>query len=195
MKKTSTPRNSTTSGQRLLFYIVLNIIISACTTLAILWVWDRARGSPDVSSINQALATLLPRDDPAGQAPLVTPLPGEPAALSGTPPAEPVAGGGLIQVDNVFAAGDLSNEVVLLKRVGDGELVLNDWKLQDSEGNIFVFPSLTLFKDGAVQVHTAAGVNTVVDLYWGRDAAVWQPGDVVTLLDGSGTPQATYRVP
>jgi len=177
MKKTASK-----PWQRLLFYIVLNVIISACTTLTILWVWNRSRETPDLASANQALATLLP----AAQTPVPSPT-GSPDTQGELPV--------LIQIDNVFGVGNLADEVVLLKRSGEGDLVLTGWKLQDGSGNAFTFPTLILFKDGAIQVHTAAGVNTVADLFWGRDSATWKNGDTVTLLDEQGRLRATYRIP
>ena len=37
--------------------------------------------------------------------------------------------------------------------------------------------------------------NTVIDLFWGRDAALWKSGKQATLIDDQGAVRATYRVP
>ncbi len=187
-------------GKRLLFYIVLNILVSACTTLAVLWLWDRP---------HQVIATFLPAAAQNSLEPAVLPsstpslsslpAPTRPAAGAPTsPPATPslaAAGAAQIVIDNIFGIGDLKDEYVLIKSTGDGELDLTGWRLDDGNGNVYKFPSITLFKGGAVQVHTAAGINSVVDLYWGRDAAVWQEGKIVTLADSQGNVRATYRIP
>jgi hypothetical protein len=52
-----------------------------------------------------------------------------------------------------------------------------------------------LFEDGAVYVHSTSGQATVVDLFWGLDAPVWEPGETVVLLDNTGDVKTTYRVP
>jgi hypothetical protein len=190
-------------GRRLLFYIVLNIIVSACTTLAILWIWNRPR-MPDVSLLPAAVPTAPATSAPAA----ATPQPTAPAAAasvaapSATVSQAPVAATGSpaegakqIIIDNVFGVGNLKDEYVLLKRSGDGELVLTNWRLDDGNGNTYTFPAITLFKNGAVQVHTAAGVDSVVDLYWGRSQSVWQVGKIVTLYDDKGQVRASYRIP
>jgi hypothetical protein len=60
---------------------------------------------------------------------------------------------------------------------------------------VYNFPQLTLYKDGAVNLHTQAGQNTVVDLYWGLANAVWRSGETVTLYDETGKVRAIFRIP
>jgi hypothetical protein len=48
---------------------------------------------------------------------------------------------------------------------------------------------------GAVQIHTAAGTNTVVDLYWNMNAPVWKSGETASLYDASGNLIVVYKVP
>ena len=102
---------------------------------------------------------------------------------------------GLIIFDNIIGAGSAANEVVILRRQGDGELQMTDWKLEDTNGNVFPFPDLTLYKDGAVHIYTTAGMNTVIDLFWNKADPVWQVGETATLLDPLGNIQATYSIP
>jgi hypothetical protein len=66
----------------------------------------------------------------------------------------------------VIGAGTLNAEVVVVKFEGEGQLNLQGWQLKDDDGNTFTFPQLTLYKNGAVQVHTLSGTDTVIDLYW-----------------------------
>ena len=173
------------SWQRLVFYLVLNVLVSACTILTILFLWDRAHQPADLKGAGNLSATL-----PAAilATPTSEPSPLPPTPLTGEPP-------DLIRIDNVYGVGNLKDEVVALKRVGEGELDLTGWKLTGGRGGDFAFPALTLFKDGSVQVHTGAGVNTVVDLYWGRDAPAWQVGDTAKLVDEQGRLWATFKIP
>jgi hypothetical protein len=156
--------------KNLLPYLLLNIIISAATTLAVLYFWDAANQS--------SLPTALP-----------------PVVRAATKTATPVSSEQRIKVDNVIGVGDLQNEVVLLKRVGDGELNLAGWKLVAPGGQEYRFPALLLYKDGAVQVYSRAGPDSAVELFWGLSQAAWKSGAVVKLVDASGKVQGTYSIP
>ncbi len=181
--------------RRLLFYIILNILVSACTTLVILVVWDRVNHQfiplPSLSGLLSAQATAPVSTQPA-VAPSLAVVVTEEMPLPTLPGAELAR---LITIDNIFGVGNLKDELVLFKRVGEGELKLTNWRLDDGNGNRYLFPDLTLYPGGAVQVHTAAGTNSVVDLFWGKDAPLWQEGKVATLYDADGNIRATYRVP
>jgi len=76
-----------------------------------------------------------------------------------------------------------------------GVASLEGWTLSDAEGHTFTFPALTLFTDAQVRLHTAAGVSTPTDLYWGRDTPAWKGGILVTLRDTAGNVVDTYIVP
>jgi len=160
-------------------YLLLNVVVSALTTLLVLAIW--ARSQP--SGVEQpSLQAGENGDNPALQ-------------TSGSNGEE---GGSVISqlaISSVVGAGDLNSECVLIQYVGDGEVSLAGWQLQDEEGNTFTFPGLTMFSGGAVTVHTAAGTNTVVDLYWGLEQAIWREGEQVILLDPDGNVAATYFVP
>jgi len=157
--------------RRLLFYILLNIFVSASVTLTILWWHDR-----------NMEATLPPV--------------AAPASSSGTNTvAAPTAQQGTVKIISVVGAGILSVETVTIQYEGNGELDLTGWQLKDSNGNDFIFPPFKLFTNGAVQVHTAAGTNTAVDLYWGNNKSAWQSGENVLLTDPQGNVQDSYPVP
>ena len=100
-----------------------------------------------------------------------------------------------VYIDSVVGVGDLSTERVLLRRSGLGELSLAGWQLSDRDGNVYTFPQLTLYEGGAVSLNTRTGTNTVVDLFWNLGAAVWRPGEQVSLLDATGTLRAIYYIP
>ena len=156
--------------RRLIFYILLNIFVSASVTLAILWWHDR-----------NAAATLPPVAAPVS---------------SGTNAAAiPTVQRGTVKIISVVGAGMLSVETVTIQYKGNGELDLTGWQLKDSNGSDFFFPPFKLFTNGAVRVHTASGTNTAVDLYWGNNKAAWSSGDNVVLTDANGNPQDSYPVP
>jgi hypothetical protein len=69
------------------------------------------------------------------------------------------------------------------------------WKMEDEDGNIFVFPQLEFYEGGAVNVWTTTGVTTVLDLYWELNGPVWNSGEKATLLDAQGKVHTTYVVP
>ena len=98
-------------------------------------------------------------------------------------------------IDTVSGAGELENERVRFLRTGDGELSMAGWRIEDGLGNLYIFPQLTLYKDGAINLNTRSGQNTVVDLYWGLTSPVWKPGKTVSLYDSQNGLRATYVVP
>ncbi len=225
--------------QRLFFYLVLNILVSACTVVGILFVWDQVygplpRGLLTSAFERPAAVTSTPQapqsEDPAVPQPTATEaydihkvISGETfesiaqqynvsveelLAVNGFTKAQPLGEGevlripvnprGSVIIERVVAAGDLEKEMVVLKHRGDGELSLVGWRLQDGQGHEFVFPEfpqLTLFGGGAVNVYTKAGANSVVELFWGLDQAIWRSGITVTLVDAQGMARGTYRIP
>jgi hypothetical protein len=100
-----------------------------------------------------------------------------------------------VEIVSVIGAGTLSAEWVVVRNAGTEPLSLANWQLKDSGRNIFIFPNLTLNSGGAVQIHTIAGTNTVIDLYWGLSSPVWESGEEAQLLDPAGNVRAVYRVP
>ncbi len=171
--------------KRLLFFLTLNVIVSAVTTLLVLFWWDRT---------HRAELPALTLSQPPASQPVVsegTQAAPPPSARVTLPP----TGTPVMEIKNVFGAGDLQNEVVVLQRVGDGELPVANWKLTDDDGNSYTFPDLVLNKGGAVQLYSRAGSDSVIELYWGRSEPVWQTGEQVTLLDPLGNTRATFTIP
>jgi len=161
--------------RRLFLYLLLNVFVSACVTGAILFWYDRTYR-----------ATLAPLPQ------AVAPVLGETVAPVETlPPDADVP----VEIVSVVGAGTLSAEVVVVRYNGEGELGLANWQLKDDSGNTFTFPQLILYTDGAVQVHTAPGSDTVVDLYMGLRDPIWESGEVAKLFDPQDNLRAIYRVP
>ncbi len=163
--------------KRLLPYLLINILVSAATTLGVLSWWDTQHPAsrPGAQAAKTAIASVA-------HAPVQTPtLPALDAAV--------------IQIQNVYGPGDLDTESVRLQRVGDGELWLTGWQLKDKNGNLYTFPQLLLNKDGAAEVYTKAGPDSVIELHWGLDKPVWSAGEEVRLLDPEGNLRAKYVIP
>lgn len=161
--------------KRLIPYLLLNILVSAATTLGVLYWWDSTH--PSATTPGDASAALLP-ETPA-------------AATATLPPLEEI----VIRIENVFGAGDLPTESVQLRRVGDGELYLTGWQLKDADGNVYTFPQLLLNKDSSVELYTRAGPNSVMELHWGLSKPVWTAGEKVRLFDPQGQLRASYVIP
>jgi hypothetical protein len=159
--------------RKLFYYLLLNIFVSATVTGGILFWYDRnyraslsvVSQSVSISSNAEPVSTLNPQTD----------IP--------------------VKISSVVGAGTLGSEIVVVKFEGEGQLDLAAWQLKDEDGNIFKFPKLTLYPNGAVQVHTAIGTDTVIDLYWGIGEAVWGSGENARLFDAQGNLRAVYRVP
>ena len=98
-----------------------------------------------------------------------------------------------VEIRGVDAPGDLETEAVRLLNTG-GVAAMVGWTLDDGEGQNYIFPAFTLHS-GAVSVHTRAGTDTVIDLYWGLDEAIWTAGKLITLRDAAGTVRSTFRIP
>jgi hypothetical protein len=160
--------------RKLVYYLLLNVFVSACVTGTILFWYDRNYRAVTQSSVQQAA--------------LVS---GDSQPVSTLNPKTDIA----VKISSVVGAGTLGAEIVVVKFEGEGQLDLASWQLKDEDGNTFKFPKLTLYPNGAVQVHTATGTDTVIDLYWGIGDAVWSSGENARLFDAQGNLRAVYRVP
>lgn len=162
--------------RKLFFYVLLNVFVSACVTGAILFWYDRNYRA----SLSLAAAPVSASNGGSTAAPAVTATP------QGDIP---------VEIVSLVGAGTQSAEAVIIQYGGEGQLNLASWQLKDEDGNTFTFPQLTLYPNGAVQVHTANGANTVVDLYWGLPNSIWDSGENANLYDPQGNLRAVYRIP
>jgi hypothetical protein len=165
--------------KQLLFYIVLNIIISAATTLLVLWLWDRPNRYPLPDNVPPAAA--YPLDNGTSYEPVGTPIPLDKE---------------VIRITNVFGIGDVQNEMIELERVGDGDVLLTGWKLKDQDHHVFDFPAnLVMYKGAKINIYSRIGNPSVIEQFWGSSEAIWQPGETATLLDAQGNVRAKYTIP
>jgi hypothetical protein len=162
--------------RRLLSYLLLNVFVSACVTGAILFWYHRNYRSvsqsavqPAASLANQAISAPQATLDPEIDIP--------------------------VEIVSVIGAGTLNAEWVVVTYKGEDQINLANWELRDEDRNVFVFPQLILHPEGAVQIHTASGTNTVIDLYWGESEPVWQSGENARLFDPAGNQRDEYQVP
>lgn len=164
--------------KRIFPYLILNIVISAAATLAVLAIWDRVQHPLPLSGSSPQTAPTALANDAAPQ---------EQATLP--PLDQPV-----IRIETVIGAGDLSSETVQLQRIGENSLQLAGWWLEGG-GQKFTFPALTLNKNGSVRLYSRSGQNSVIELYWGLAKAAWKAGDTLRLFDPQGNQRADYTIP
>ena len=160
--------------RKLLLYLLLNVFISACVTGAILFWYDRSYRSAALSPLLPARQT----NDVATPSPTLNPQVDIP-----------------VEIVSVIGGGTLTAEWVVVSYKGEDQINLANWELRDSDRNAFVFPQLILHTNGAVQIHTASGTNTVIDLYWGKSDPIWESGEEAQLYDPNGNLRAKYKVP
>ena len=107
---------------------------------------------------------------------------------------EPESSGAGVIISAVYEAAELQNESIRLFNTG-GIVRMEGWTIDDGEGRTFTFPDFTFYSTGAVNVHTRSGIDTSIDLFWGLDEAIWEPGKVVTLKNSAGDVISTFPIP
>lgn len=161
--------------KRWLPFLIVNIIVSAATTLLVLTIWNQ------VNTANSYKIEAQPSAQPG-----VT----EPVIQAELPPLEtPV-----IKIANVFAAGDLQNELLVIDRVGEGELNLAGWQIIDQNKNAFIFPAIDLVK-GQISIYSRSGVDSPNTLFWASEEAIWSTGELVRIYDSAGQERAVFEIP
>lgn len=173
-------------GKRLLFYILLNMVVSAITMVGVLYLWE-----------NTNLKHVLFQSSPGPGGAQVQEPEGTPATFQ-TPITRQ------IEINEVGGVGNLDTEYVRLKRVGQGSqetISLENWRLRDEDDHEFAilsqsgFESLELHKKGAVNIYTKPGQSNPIELYLGFSNPLWEPGETVTLIEPSGNVHDTFLIP
>lgn len=161
--------------KRWLPFLIINIIVSAATTLLVLSIWNKTNSTSAID-IKPTENVSQPNETPNREIEL--------------PPLDTV----VIQITNVFAAGDLNNELLVVERVGEGSINLIGWEILDQQNNSFVFPEIELVK-GQISIYTRVGTNTVNTLFWGNEEAIFSTGETVRIIDSAGNERAVFTIP
>ena len=247
--------------KRLAYYLLINIVVSAITTLIVLNLWERRQQTAiENATPVVVLPTPAPTEPPVSPTPSLTPTPNyrvhevasgetlgqittaydltiadllganeledpneleigqeiyipypaeeqdqeEAATQQPTEESEPetdsdaqaaIEVGAQIEIVSIVGVGDIATERVELGDLKGEKHALQGWYLEDEDGHTFTFPQATLYEDGEIWINTRAGTNTPINLYWGLEEAIWEPGEFATLYDPEGNAQATYQVP
>jgi len=133
--------------------------------------------NPDFVFVGQRL--LIPS---AGGAPVPTPTP---AVASGTTG---------IRLSAVANPSTLSSETIGVVNDSDLAVNLQGWRVEKEGGPAYTFGDSLLFPGSGVQLHSGAGADTSVDVYWNQPAAVWAAGAVARLINAQGAEIARLAV-
>jgi len=100
-----------------------------------------------------------------------------------------------VQIQTVDAAGNLSSEAVLIVNNSDVAYNFQGWRLERQNGPAYTFGNVQLFPGSSVWVHSVAGTDTSIALYWKQSAPVWQSGAVARLINPQGEAVTRFVVP
>jgi hypothetical protein len=188
---------------KIVLLLIINIIVSVSATFAVLYYWENIRNADKPYTLitsNQAPAAPTVQPTLEIDFAIVEPStePAEIAQPTGqTDPAQaiPPVRDQLVKITQVIGTGDVNSETIRI--VSNSDLVVNleNWLLEDADGNAFKFPNIQLLKqDFFIELYSRNGHNTPFELYWGKVDPVWQSGETVVLKDADGNIQSTYRV-
>lgn len=121
-------------------------------------------------------------------------IPGPSPPGGGGPTATPAVILG-VEVAFIDGAGILDVESAQVVNDSDRAFSLQGWQLARDGGPAYTFGNVPVFPGGSVRIHTRAGDDTSVDLYWGQPEAQWQSGVAVQLLNERGALVHTFVVP
>lgn len=191
--------------QQWLIVILVNVVISAITTILVVRVMTRPADAVDAPALSAAATTLpAPAATPRAQiaatpAPTLpalaaTPIPPTATRPAPTPTAAPLIAPEkvAIVISNINFPGQRQRESVVIANEGD-TLDLKGWTLSSPRGVVYTFGNVSLFKDNFINIYTTTGADIATDLFMNRADAAWQVGDVVTLAR-EGRAQATYTI-
>ena len=160
--------------RKLFPYLLINIVVSAATVTAVLLIWNATHRIPEM----QGQAEMPLTEIQSLPTPTLPPLDED-----------------TVEIILVVGAGDISSERVQLNSVSQSPVNLQGWELEDEDKNVFLFPSFTIFPEGAILLYSKAGVNTANELFWNQPEAVFSSGERIRLSDAAGNLRFEYRVP
>jgi hypothetical protein len=208
--------------RRWIFYLALNVLVSAATMLGVLYLWNRSHQAAPITmgtpTAQQPHGDLPLPPSVSSTHPTATPMmytvrPGDTLGQIAdefgvdieeliilnnltNPDVTPQEGEDVPwpEIDSVISPGNLFLEAVKIVNPGS-TAVLTGWRLKAPSGAEYVFDEFSLVAQGAVLVHTAEGIDTSIDRYWNLKDVLWHSGDEVLLLDSLGNLRSTYVVP
>ncbi len=132
---------------------------------------------------------------PGGSPSAGTPAGGE-VAPSVEPTATVAAAPTGVQITAITSVGDLANEQVVLVNESDTAYSLQGWQVQRAGGPIYTFSrDVPLLPGSSIRLHTAAGADTSIDLFWGLTEAAWLSGAEAQVISSQGEVVSNYVVP
>jgi hypothetical protein len=142
----------------------------------------------------QQTVTPTPTPDPTAT-PTVTPTPSPTATPSPTPP--PGGTTGNLQIEAIPQTGTPQEHVIIRNMQFSGDVNMAGWRLMDEDGNVFVFPDVTVRAGFYVTVWIADGEDIIgrnyAYLYWGLGHNFFNPGqEVIRLIDSFGNVVDTF---
>ena len=198
---------------KILILLVINILVSVFSTLAVLYYWENIRNAekpytlvvPEETEISLESTQIVdygilavtdtPVSDPGETQPVSTDE--ETDQTTSTPGfVLPPVRGAAVTISQVIGVGDTNTEAVQILSTSDTAVSLANWTLEDADGNVFTFPDIQLIRrDIFIEVYSRSGHNTPFELYWGQSEPVWKSGETTVIKDADGNIQATYRIP
>ncbi len=163
------------SRKRLSRYLLINVVVSALTTLLVLMIWNRLNAPPSLDGLLES--------SPTSQSDSASPSP------------EPGEYAGQLSIATIIGPGDVDNERVRIEHIGDQDMSLALWQLEDEDGNSYRFPALVLHPGGFVELFSRQGEDSVTQLFWNSANSIWSEGELASLLDPAGDEQASYTAP
>jgi competence protein ComEC len=100
-----------------------------------------------------------------------------------------------IRLTAVAGAGDVAAETVNIANDSDLAVNLQGWRLERTGGPAYTFGNILLFPGSGLTLHSGAGTDSSVDVYWNQSAAVWSSGATAQLINPQGTEVARLAVP
>ena len=172
---------------RFFVYLLINIVVSAGITLAILLIWDHYHPQPKEAALISAPNTNL--YETTQQQGIVDPQSASEPSLEFIK--EEIA----VTIHIIVGAGNLDMEYVEIHNQSQGPIDLTGWLLVDEQDHVFTFPALILNSEGAIKVLSKKGMNSVIELYWQSDTPIWQSGETANLLNADGDILTSYLIP
>ncbi|MEM7125392.1 MAG: LysM peptidoglycan-binding domain-containing protein [Chloroflexota bacterium] len=100
-----------------------------------------------------------------------------------------------VKISGIDGVGDLENESLLLVNESDLPLNLQGWTVSYEGGPIYTFGNFPIFPGGSVRLYTKVGTDTTINVFWGRDTAIWQSQIESRLVNIQGQLVHQYQVP